>query len=125
MKTIEQNRKEVMNYLNKASQHLFMSEDETTYQTIAKIGDGFALIKNDEVHIIDIEKHLEYWPTEGRTKLKQRFHPTWDINEKYHKGWGMGPGKKPKSVKYFRSMKEKISKIISDFETKNATAHNI
>ena len=122
MKTQEQNRKEVMSYLNKSAQHLFMSEDGTQYQTIAKIGDGFALIKNDEVHIIDIEKHLEYFQTEGRTKLKQRFHPTWDIDERYHKAYGMGPKLKPRSVKYFKAMKEKIKKIILDFETKNAVA---
>jgi hypothetical protein len=125
MKSQTQNTAEVMNYLKNSSNHLFMSEDGTKYQTIQPIGEGYVLIKNDEVHIIDIDKHLGYYPTEGRTKLKQRFHPTWNVNEKWHKGYGMGPGDKPKSVRWFKAMEEKIEKIISEFETKKTDQHNI
>jgi len=122
MKTQERNQAEVMNYLNQSSKHVFQSEDGTVFQAIVKSGDKFLFIKNEEVHIINIDQYIGYFPTEAKTKMKQKFHPTWDVNEKYYKGYGIGPSKKPRAVKHYKALTEQIEKIIFEFETKNTSA---
>jgi hypothetical protein len=117
MKTTEQNTKEVMNYLNRSSQHLFMSEDGKDYQVIVKIKDGFALIKNGDILPIKHENYITEGVTAGKTFVKRTIHPVWNPSPSY-RGYGFGPAKKLRSVKYFKAMREEIKKIIAEFESK-------
>jgi hypothetical protein len=133
MKTPEQNRTEVMNYLNESSKHFFQSEDGKSFQAIMKIDEQFVFIlhicdvnfKNGEryddikenVYVLDIENHLQRFKTEGKTKLKQRFHPSYDPYWQ-NSEFGMGPGKKPRSVKHYKELVAKVEKIVEDFKNK-------
>lgn len=133
MKTPEQNRTEVLNYLNESSKHFFQSEDGKSFQAIVKIDEQFIFIKHicnvnikngemydeikENVYILDIENHLQRFKTEGKTKLKQRFHPSYDPYYPQSE-FGMGPGKKPRSVKHYKELAAKIEKIIEDFKNK-------
>ena len=104
MKTAEQNTKEVMTYLEKSSKNFFQSEDGQHWQAVVKIqktGD-YVFVRDGEVFPIDISWYTGEKETEGKTRLKRKLHPTWDVNtnSSWYKGYGHGPGKKLRAVRW-------------------------
>lgn len=111
MKSQEQVRSEVMSYLEKSSKQFFESEDRNEYQTIVKTDKEFVFVKNGEKFPIDHEYYIQSGKGEAKTWLKRKFHPTWDVNEKYWKGYGMGPSKKPRAIRWNRERRELIDTL--------------
>jgi hypothetical protein len=104
MKTTEQNTKEVMTYLEKSSKNFFQSEDGLHWQAVVKIqktGD-YVFVRNGEVFPIDISRYTGEKETAGKTYLKHKFHPQWDVNPNspWYKGYGHGPSKKLRAVRW-------------------------
>jgi len=79
MITVEQNKQEVINYLNKTTNHLFLKPkatfkwgdhnklgyyeydyENTTYFKLFKKEDGYYLLENDSVRKIDIDHYIKY-----------------------------------------------------------------
>ena len=79
MKTVEQNKQEVINYLDKTTSHLFLKPKATfkwgdqnkpgyyeydyengTYFKLFKKEDGYYLLENDSVRKIDVENYIKY-----------------------------------------------------------------
>lgn len=140
MKTAEQNQKEVETYLQKSSLQLF-TEDDVNFQTVKMTKSGPIRIILDiktgrhEVHPIDVDRYLKMYPTTSKYEVKRRLHPTNVYEDSTFRKfvnpsattWYMIPKSVPKfkSVRSFPSIREKISEIVADFETKTTTSHNI
>ncbi len=104
MKTAEKNTAEVMNYLKNSEKNFFLSEDGKHWQAIVKIqaSGEYVFVKDGEVHRLNMEHYLKEGTTAGKTFLKQRLHPTWDISSSstWYKGYGHGPSKKLRAVRW-------------------------
>ena len=107
MKTTEQNTKEVMTYLEKSSQHFFASEDGQHWQAIVKMHKSgeYVFAIDGEAFPINLENYIKDGVTAGKTFLKQKYHPAWDVPRGkywYGKDCGHGPSKKIKAVRWNR-----------------------
>lgn len=102
MKTQEQNKKEVMNYLQNSSKNFFESEDGKHWQSIVYLHalEKYVFIKDGEVYELNMEYYLREGTTAGKTFLKHKLHPTYDPYGSWYKGYGHGPSKKLKAVKW-------------------------
>jgi len=103
MKTQEQNTKEVMTYLKNSEKNFFLSEDGQHWQAIVKIHllDKYVFIKDGEVHELNMDYYLKAGTTAGKTYLKNKIHPTWDVyNPAWNRGYGHGPSKKLRAVRW-------------------------
>ena len=118
MKTSEQNQKEVMTYLEKSSQHFFESEDGKHWQAIVKIHalDKYIFIKDGEVSELNMEAYLKEGTTAGKTFLKQKLHPCWNPSggSFWTRGYGHGPSKKLRAVKWNKARLELTSIAAQD-----------
>jgi hypothetical protein len=115
MKTAEQNKQEVMTYLEKSSRNFFLSEDGNHYQSVVKIHSTgkYVFVKDGEVIPINIEDYTKDGMTEGKTFLKYRFHPLWNPSERWK--MGHGPAKKIRSVKWNRERLELTASAIDAY----------
>jgi hypothetical protein len=102
MKTQEQNTKEVMTYLEKSAQNFFQSEDGKHWQAVVKIQrtGEYVFVKDGEVHRLNMEYYLKEGTTAGKTFLKHRLHPTFDPYSTWYKGYGHGPSKKLRAIRW-------------------------
>ena len=119
MKTLEQNRKEVMNYLKRSSKNFFLSEDGQHWQSIVKIHtlDQYVFIRDGKVFPIEVEKYCQASITAGKTFLKQKTHPQYDPNHlyKYSERMGHGPSKKLCAVRWNKERLELTSKAVKEY----------
>lgn len=104
MKTTEQNRKEVMTYLEKSSKNFFQSEDGLHWQAVVKIqktGD-YVFVRDGQVFPIDTTWYTGDGETDGKGRLKRKIHPVWDVPVKssWYTGYGHGPSKKLRAVRW-------------------------
>lgn len=118
MKTQEQNTKEVMTYLEKSSKNFFESEDGKHWQSIVYLHalEKYVFIKDGEVYDLNMEAYLGNDTTgnritEGKTLLKYKIHPQWDVptGSSWFKGYGHGPKQKLKAVRWNKSRLELTS----------------
>jgi heme oxygenase len=118
MKTTEQNTAEVMNYLKNSEKNFFLSEDGKHWQAIVKIQatGEYVFVKDGEVHRLNMEHYLKEGTTAGKTFLKQKLHPTWDVQSSstWYKGYGHGPNKKLRAVKRTLAHYELTSNAVKD-----------
>lgn len=141
MKSQEQNRKEAESYLRKSSTHLFSNGNEI-YQTVKLARFGYVRIlfsleenrpERVEVIPIHLDSTISSNPTDSKHILKRELHST-NMHENRplirftyqdQKYPYTMPNNPLQSVRYNRYMREKISKIVSDYETKMESSHNI
>lgn len=74
MKTQEQIKQEVVNYLTKTSQHTFSYEDGSLFK-IEKVGDKFYLIdqkSHKQVSEIEYDKTVSYYMENAKCVIKHR-----------------------------------------------------
>lgn len=113
MKSQAQNTKEVMDYLKKSSQHFFESEDGNYWQSVVYLHavDKYVLIKNDGVYELPADRYTGTGMTEGKTLLKRRVHPNWEISDKssWYNGYGHGTQKKIRAVRWNKARLELTS----------------
>jgi hypothetical protein len=120
MKTQEQNTKEVMTYLEKSSQNFFESEDGKHWQSIVYLHalEKYVFIRDGEVFDLNVQSYIGEnivgkQITEGKTFLKHKIHPQWDIPfptvSSWYKGYGHGPNKKLRAVRWNLSRLELTS----------------
>jgi len=123
MKTTEKNTAEVMTYLEKSSQHFFESEDGKHWQAVVKLqasGD-YIFIRDGEVFPIDVSKYINNnlagKPiTEGKTFLKYKLHPCWDVSHSFStKDYGHGPSKKLSAVRWNKAKLELTSTATQNY----------
>jgi hypothetical protein len=116
MKTKEQNTAEVMNYLKNSEKNFFLSEDGNHWQAIVKIQatGEYVFVKDGEVHRLNMESYLKEGTTAGKTFLKQRLHPTWEASGSWYKGYGHGPSKKLRAVKWTFARYELTANAVKD-----------
>lgn len=104
MKTSEQNKKEVMTYLEQSAKHFFESEDGKYWQTVVYLTklEKYVFIKDGTVIPINADHYLGQNETEGKTRLKRRLHPSWPISNysSWYNGYGHGSDKKLKAVRW-------------------------
>lgn len=96
MKTTEQIKSEVVSYLNKTSNHLFVNEKGEFYKVLVE-GNNFIVIDGDRVTVYDIDQYISWYGGNTKCVIKHRLFL----------------GKKLKSIKNFKAMKEKCNLIKS------------
>ena len=113
MKTKEQIKQEIVNYLTKTSIHTFIKPkatfkwkqegshyeydyNEFTYFKVIKIDEDFYYIENSKLHKIDIDHYINYWSNNAKCVLSN----------------SLFLDKKMKSVKSNKYHLEEISKIL-------------
>ena len=118
MKTQEQNTKEVMTYLEKSSKNFFESEDGKHWQSIVYLHalEKYVFIKDGEVHDLNVQDYIGEnivgkQITEGKTFLKYKIHPQWDItsSNSLWKGFGHGPSKKLRAVRWNKAARLELT----------------
>ena len=118
MKTQEQNTKEVMTYLEKSSKNFFESEDGKHWQSIVYLHalEKYVLIRDGEVHEINVQNYIGEnivgkQITEGKTFLKYKIHPQWNIptGSKWFKDYGHGPDKKLRAVRWNKAARLELT----------------
>lgn len=104
MKTSEQNKKEVMTYLEQSAKHFFESEDGNHWQAVVYLTklEKYVFIKDGEVIPINVDHYLGQNETEGKTRLKRKLHPHWPISDRsaWYNGYGHGSQKKLRAVRW-------------------------
>ena len=118
MKTQEQNTKEVMTYLEKSSKNFFESEDGKHWQSIVYLHalEKYVFIKDGEVYDLNMEAYLGNDTTgnritEGKTLLKYKIHPQWDVptGSSWFKGYGHGPKQKMRAVRWNKASRLELT----------------
>lgn len=94
MKTTEQIKSEVVSYLNNTSKHLFTNEKGEFFRVIVE-GNRFIVIDGTRVTIYYIDDTISVYESNTKCVIKHRLF----LNRKF------------KSIKNFKTMKEKISII--------------
>ena len=94
MKTTEQIKSEGLNYLNKTSIHLFVKENGEFYKVLVE-GDNFIIINGDKSHVYNINDYITWYGVNTKSVIKHVIFL----------------GKKLKSIKNFKSIKEVHSKV--------------
>lgn len=131
MKTQEQNTKEVMTYLEKSSKHFFESGDGNHWQSIVYLHahGRYVFIKDGEVNELNMKAYtgkdsLGNSITEGKTLLKYLVHPHWDIptGSSWFKGYGHGPKKKLRAVRWNKARLELTSTAAQEYLSKLETS---
>lgn len=120
MKSQEQNNREVMSYLKNSSQHFFESEDGKNWQAVIYLTDldKYVFIKDGEVTEIDVTIYTANGWTAGKTYLKHRIHPVFNpfsYSGSYYKGYGHGPAKKLRAVRWNKFRLELTSTAVQSY----------
>ena len=122
MKTSEQNKKEVMTYLEKSSKHFFESEDGKHWQAIVYLTktEKYVFIKDGEVIPIDTAWYTGPTDTYGKTMLKRRLHPYWPISSysSWYNGYGHGNDKKLRAVRWNKARLELTAAASQEYYSK-------
>jgi hypothetical protein len=119
MKTSEQNKKEVMTYLQKSAQHFFESEDGNHWQAVVYLTrfEKYVFIKDGEVSPINLDYYTGSTDTYGKSLLKHKLHPTWQISSSsmWYKGYGHGIDKKLRAVRWNQARLELTAKAAQEY----------
>ena len=104
MKTTEQIKSEVVKYLNETSKHLFVTAKDEIYKIIVE-GDNFIVINGDKVNVYSINDYVSWYGNNAKCVIKHNLFliPSYTYPD--------GNVNKIKSIKNFKTMREKISKI--------------
>lgn len=104
MKTTEQIKSEVVNYLNQTSNHLFVTTKDELYKVIVE-GDYFIVINGDKVSIYNINDYVSWYGNNAKCVVKHNLFliPSYTYPE--------GNVNKLKSIKNFKTMRVKIDTI--------------
>lgn len=94
MKTTEQIKSEVVSYLNTTSKHLFVSENGEFYKVLVE-GSNFIVINGSRVTTYNIDEHIGWYGVNTKNVVKHNLF----LN------------KKLKSIKSFKTIKDKYNKI--------------
>ena len=94
MKTTEQIKSEVVNYLNNTSKHLFVNEKGEFYKVLVE-GNNFIVIDGEKVSTFNIDEQVSWY----------------DVNTKNVIKHSLFLNKKLKSIKSFKTIKEKYARI--------------
>ena len=94
MKTTEQIKSEVVNYLNNTSKHLFVNEKGEFYKVLVE-GNNFIVIDGERVTTYNIDEQVSWYGVNAKCVIKHSLF----LN------------KKLKSIKSFKTIKEKYSRI--------------
>lgn len=92
MKTIEQTKQDVINYLTKTSQHTFVDNKENIFK-IVKIGNDFYDLRSDKK--IDYEWYIRIYELNAKHVLKHSLF----LDKKY------------KSIKTYKIIREEVEKF--------------
>jgi hypothetical protein len=122
MKTSEQNKKEVMTYLQKSAQHFFESEDGNHWQAVVYLTrlEKYVFIKDGEVIPINLGYYTGEADTYGKSLLKRKLHPNWSIasNSMWYKGYGHDINKKLRAVRWNQTRLELTAKAAQEYYAK-------
>ena len=98
MKTQEQIKSEVINYLENTSKHLFATKTDSLYKVILdKESDRFIVINGDRVSLYNIGDYIKWYGVNAKGVIKHIIF----LN------------KELKSIKNFKAMRLKVDKIKS------------
>lgn len=106
MKTKEQIKNEVVNYLKKSSMHLFMIGEKE--HKILLHNNYCIYITGDRVRIIDIDKAIVYYRENSKSVISDMLF----LIPRYY-------NKEIKSIPYYKAAREKYNKILKYLEGKN------
>jgi hypothetical protein len=92
MKTTEQIKQQIFNYLNKTSQHTFMKPDSNgfTYFKVIKIEDEFFKLENGNLTKINIDNYIKYYSNDAKCVISHNLFLNKKMksvkSNKYHLG---------------------------------------
>ena len=111
MKTTEQIKTEVVKYLNETSKHLFVTTKEEFYKVLVE-GDNYIVINGEKVSVTNVNDMISYYGNNTRCVIKHQLFliPSYTYPE--------GNVNKLKSIKNFKTMREKFNKISESFSGK-------
>ncbi len=113
MKTQEQIKTEVVNYLTKTSQHLFVDTKGSFYKIFID-GDKFIVIKDDKTAVYDINNYVKWYAQHAKCVVKHLLFliPSYSYvgSEKDNNT------NKLKSIPYFKAMRDKHSEILEEMK---------
>ena len=107
MKTTEQIKSEVINYLTKTSNHLFQTTKEEFYKVLVE-GDNYIVINGDKVSVTNINDMINYYGGNSKCVIK---HQLFLIPSYTSVNYPATNSNKLKSIKNFKTMREKFNKI--------------
>jgi len=94
MKTTEQIKSEVVNYLNNTSKHLFVNEKGEFFRVLVE-GNNYIVMNGDKASTYNIDEQVSWYGANAKNVIKHNLF----LNRKL------------KSIKNFKTMKEKVSTI--------------
>ncbi len=97
----EQSRKEVIDYLERTSQHIFETEDGK-YQTVVKIENNFYSYVDGKLTRIDYEKDVDWYGGNAKNVIKHKIFL-------YPNALGFGKEGKMKAVRYNKYLRELVN----------------
>jgi hypothetical protein len=104
MKTTEQNRKEVLSYLERSQKNFFQSENGEHWQAIVKIQKTgeYVFVKDGLAYPINLDNYTKEGVTAGKTFLKQKYHPTFNYSSgsSWYKEYGHSADLKLSAVRW-------------------------
>ena len=107
MKTTEQIKSEVINYLTKTSNHLFQTTKEEFYKVLVE-GDNYIVINGDKVSVTNVNDVISYYGNNTKCVIK---HQLFLIPSYTSLNYPATNSNKLKSIKNFKTMREKFNKI--------------
>ena len=107
MKTTEQIKSEVINYLTKTSNHLFQTTKEEFYKVLVE-GDNYIVINGDKVSVTNVNDMISYYGNNTKCVIK---HQLFLIPSYTSLNYPATNSNKLKSIKNFKTMREKFNKI--------------
>jgi len=107
MKTTEQIKTEVVNYLNNTSKHLFVTTKGDFYKVLVE-GNNFIVINGDKASTYDIDQYISWYGANAKCVIK---HKLFLIPSYTSLNYPATNSNKIRSIKNFKTMNEKISTI--------------
>lgn len=107
MKTTEQIKSEVVRYLINTSNHLFVTTKGEFYKVLVE-GNNFIVINGDKVSTYNIDEHISWYGNNTKCVIK---HKLFLIPSYTSLNYPATNSNKLKSIKNFKTMREKVSTI--------------
>lgn len=117
MKTTEQIKAEVVNYLTQTSQHLFTDTKGGFYKVFIE-GDVFIVIKDEKTTVYDINNYVKWYAQHAKCVIK---HMLFLLPSYSYVGSNQNNNaNKLKSIPYFKAMREKHTEILAEMKKQTA-----
>ena len=100
MKTKEEMRNEVVNYLENVSKHIFMTKDGK-YQTVVKKGNEHYAYKDGNLVKINPSTYIESYGSNAKNVISHVLFP----QHEYDSTWGYSKDSKLRSVRYTKYLR--------------------